>query len=90
MEENASGTESEQTDESSQDEFESIEVEVTDGGDVGASHAAYEDDSFEPYTDEPLADEDWLANYRKEQEEKTELEENLTKRLDNRVRVGNW
>ena len=54
MEENASGTESEQTDDSSQDEFESIE----DGGDVGTSHVAYEDDSFEPYTDELLADED--------------------------------
>ena len=48
------------------------------------------DDSLGPYADEPLADEAWLANYRKIQEEESELEEDLTKRLDNRVRVSDW
>ena len=92
MEENRSGTESERTAEDSQDEFdESIEVEVIEfAEDRATSGITNADDSLEPYADEPLADEAWLANYRKEQEEKCELEEDLTKRLENRVRVSDW
>ena len=48
------------------------------------------DDTLEPYADEPIADEEWLKKYRKEQEEKRQLEEDLTKRLENRVRVSGW
>ena len=90
MEEIMSGTESERTAEDSQDEFESIEVEATELDENRASGIAVStkaDDSLEPYADEPLADEAWLANYRKIQEEKSELEEDLIKRLENRVRV---
>ena len=47
-----------------------------------------DDDTLEPYADEPIADEEWLKRYRKEQEEKRRLEEDLTKRLENRVRVS--
>ena len=68
-----SGTESERTAEDSQDEFESIEVEATELGENRTSGTAVStkaDDSLEPYADEPLADEAWLANYRKIQEEK--------------------
>ena len=91
MEENRSGTESERPAEDSQDEFdESIEVEVIEFAEDRASGITNADDSLEPYADEPLADEAWLANYRKEQEEKSELEEDLTKRLENRVRVSDW
>ncbi|CAH3151818.1 unnamed protein product [Porites lobata] len=93
MEEIMSGTESERTAEDSQDEFESIEVEATELGENRASGIAVStkaDDSLEPYADEPLADEAWLANYRKIQEEKSELEEDLIKRLENRVRVSYW
>ena len=36
-----------------------------------------DDDTFEPYADEPIADEEWLKRYRKEQEEKRRLEEDL-------------
>ena len=73
MEEIMSGTESEWTAEDSQDEFESIEVEATEFGENRASGITVStnaDDSLEPYADEPLADEAWLANYRKIQEEK--------------------
>ena len=35
------------------------------------------DNSIEPYADEPLADEEWIANYRKEKEEKDQLENEL-------------
>lgn len=93
MEEIMSGTESERTAEDSQDEFESIEVEATEFGENRASGIAVSanaDDSLEPYADEPLADEAWLANYRKIQEEKSELEEDLIKWLENRVRVSYW
>ena len=93
MEEIMSGTESERTAEDSQDEFESIEVEDTELGENRASGTAVStkaDDSLEPYADKPLADEACLANYRKIQEEKSELEEDLIKRLENRVRVSYW
>ena len=93
MEENISGTESERTAEDSQDEFESIEVEATEFDENqarGVTVSTNADDSLEPYADEPLADEIWLANYRKIQEEKSELEEDLAKRLENRVRVSDW
>ena len=92
MEEIMSGTESERTAEDSQDEFESIEVEATEFGENRASGITVStnaDDSLEPYADEPLADEAWLANYRKIQE-KNELEEDLIKRLENKVRVSYW
>ena len=92
MEEIMSGTESERTAEDSQDEFESIEVEATEFGENRASGITVStnaDDSLEPYADEPLADEAWLANYRKIQE-KSELEEDLIKRLENKVRVSYW
>lgn len=87
-----SGTESEQTtEESSQDEFNTIEVEATEGEASGLGHVrALEDDSLESYVDNPLADEEWLRVYRKEQQEKRQLEEELKKRLENRVRVADW
>ena len=86
MAENLSDTESEQ---SSQDEFESVEVEAIDGVHE-TSNTCEDDETLEPYADEPIADEEWLKRYRKEQEEKRRLEENLTKRLENRVRVSGW
>ena len=64
---------------------EKIEIEGTDG----ASNR-FEGDSLEPYADEPLADEEWLKNYRWEQAENEELEKELTKRLNNSVRVADW
>ena len=46
-----------------------IEVEATERETSGGM-CALEDDSLEPYADEPLADEEWLRVYRKEQQEK--------------------
>ena len=90
MEDSFSGMESEQTaEENSQDEFENIEVEAT-VGEHGASATISEEDLLEPYSDKLLADEEWLSQYRRDQEEKCELEEDLKKRLENRVRVGDW
>ena len=53
----------------SQDGFDHIEVEAIDC-DHEASASNTNDDSLEPYADEPLADEEWIQNYRREQEEK--------------------
>ena len=91
MEEELSGTESDNTADTaefSQDEFDNVEVEAT----VDASVRSYEneDDSLEPYTDEPLADEEWLARYQQKQEENKKLESELKKRLENCVPVKEW
>ena len=50
-------------------EDEKIELEGTDG-----ANNRFEDDLLEPYVDEPLADQEWLKNYRREQAENEELE----------------
>ena len=63
-----------------------IELEGTDE----VSRQFEEDDSLEPYTDEPLADKEWLLNYAWEQAESEALEKELTKHLNNRVRVADW
>lgn len=87
MEEEFSGTESDNTADTaefSREEFDNVEVEAS-----GRSYEN-EDDSLEPYTDEPLADEEWLARYRKKQEENQKLERELKKCLENRVLVEEW
>ena len=70
------GTESDNTADTaefSQDEFDKVEVEAVK---VEGSGRSYEnaDNSLEPYTNESLADEEWLASYRKKQEENQQLE----------------
>lgn len=45
---------------------------------------------MEPYAEEPLADEEWLQNYGKEQEEKEDLEEELKLRLDKFGPGSDW
>ena len=50
-------------------EDEKVELEGTDG-----VSNRFEDDLLEAYADEPLADEEWLKNYRQEQAENEELE----------------
>ena len=42
------------------------------------------------YADEPLADEAWLANYNREEQERLQTEEKLAKRLDGTVELGEW
>lgn len=47
-------------------------------------------DSMEPYADEPFADDEWIKNYRREKEEKAKLESSLKRRLENKLRLGDW
>jgi hypothetical protein len=42
------------------------------------------------YADEPLADEEWLANYNKQEKERLEIEKKLCKRLDGSVQLSEW
>lgn len=91
MEEEFSGTESDNTvdtAEFSQDEFDNVAVDAIE---VEASGWSYEneDDSLEPYTDEVLAYEEWLACYQKKQENQ-KLERELKKRLENHILVEEW
>lgn len=91
MEEEFSGTESNNTVDTvefSQDEFDNVAVEAIE---VKASGWSYEneDDSLEPYTDETLAYEEWLARYQKKQENQ-KLERELKKRLENHILVEEW
>lgn len=48
------------------------------------------DSELEAYTDEPLADEEWLKNYRLQQEEKSKQEEVLKKQLADETRTCDW
>lgn len=91
MEEEFSGTESDNTVDTvefSQDEFDNVAVDAVE---VEASGWSYEneDDSLEPYTDEALAYEEWLARYQKKQENQ-KLERELKKRLENHILVEEW
>ncbi|XP_065058641.1 uncharacterized protein LOC135686047, partial [Rhopilema esculentum] len=43
-----------------------------------------------PYSDEPLADEAWLEEYRREKEEEQREEEELKKRLDGSTKLKSW
>ena len=42
------------------------------------------------YADEPLANEEWLENYNRQERERLELIEKLRKRLDGSVKVSEW
>ena len=42
------------------------------------------------YADEPLADEEWLANYNRQEKERLEIVEKLCKRLDGSVQLSEW
>lgn len=45
---------------------------------------------YEPYSNEPLADEEWLVDYKKQKAIEEELEKKLTQRLDGVDHVQNW
>ena len=52
---------------------------------VSMSQAAETQNYMEPYADEPLADEEWLQKYRKEQEDNEDLKRELNQCLYNAV-----
>ena len=42
------------------------------------------------YAEEPLANEQWLANYNRQEKERIEIQEKLAKRLDGSVQLNEW
>ena len=48
------------------------------------------DSKIQAYMDGPLADEEWLKNYRQQEEEKSKQEEVLKKRQAHETRTGDW
>lgn len=42
------------------------------------------------YAEEPLADEEWLNNYNKQEKERLELQETLARRLDGSMQLSEW
>ena len=59
----------------SRDDFEHVKLETIYFDQERESST--EGNSLEPYGNEPLADEEWLERYRKKQEEKQRLKEEL-------------
>ena len=49
-----------------------------------------EDSSGLAYADEPLADEAWLENYNREEQERLEEEEKFNDRLHSLVELSKW
>ena len=47
-------------------------------------------DSFLPYADEPIANQDWLDEYEKQQELQKEFEQKLQSRCDEVEDVSSW
>ena len=48
------------------------------------------DKELEAYTDEPLADDDWLAVYEEERKADEELEKQLQERINGTEEVSKW
>ena len=55
-----------------------------------SSSSDQEESNMGAYADEPMADEEWLENYNRQERERLELEEKLKKRLDGSVEVSEW
>jgi hypothetical protein len=49
-----------------------------------------EDLYLHAYSDEPLADEEWLAEYNREREEREERMVELRRRLDGTELINSW
>ena len=56
----------------------------------GASESNETDHEVGPYSEEPIADEDWLEDYNQERERAEENRRELQNRLNGVVAVGTW
>ena len=71
-------------------DFQEIETEERANQELPSESSDKETDSeFQAYPDEPLADEEWLKNYRQEQE-KSKQEEVLKKWLADETKTCDW
>ena len=90
---------------SSDNETDSAESYQTDDSDINfipgyimecpecensSSDSSKDENNMGAYADEPLANEEWLENYHRQERECLELEEKLRNRLDGSVEVSEW
>ena len=88
-----SSTEGYLSDDSECLDFQEIETEERANQELPSESSTSDqetDSELQAYTDEPLADEEWLKNYRQQQEEKSNQEEVLKKRLVDETKTGDW
>ena len=70
----------------SSSESEAAETEVeydleVEGSSNSSGHETSDDETGDAYANEPIADEEWLAQYEEERKTEEELEKNLQNRL---------
>ena len=65
-------------------------IEVKDEANVNEERAALDLDTFEPYEDEPIATEEWVAEYKEKQETQADFERKLQDRYDQKNPVDSW
>ena len=88
-----SSTEGYLSDDSECLDFQEIETEERVNQELLSERATTDkeiDSQLQAHMDEPLADEEWLKNYRQQQEEKSKQEEVLKKRQADETRTGDW
>ena len=62
-------------------------MEVEDGAVESRDEDLYE---FQPYSDEPIADQEWIDNYYQQRRAKEEKLEELHSRLSSQVTLESW
>ena len=88
-----SSTEGYLSDDSECLDFQEIETEQRANQELPSESSTSDqetDSELQAYTDEPLGDEEWLKNYRQPQEEKSNQEEVLKKRLADETKTCDW
>ena len=88
-----SSTEGYLSDDSECLDFQEIETEERVNQELLSERATTDkeiDSQLQAHMDEPLADEEWLKNYRQQQQEKSKQEEVLKKRQADETRTGDW
>ena len=82
--------ESYQTDDSDINFIPGYIMECPDLGSSDDGSSGEENNAGLAYADEPLADDEWLQNYNRQERERLELQEKLGRRLDGSVEVSEW
>lgn len=83
---------SESSESSTNSDYESFEfdVEVDDDSVKDSLTTQRKDSDVYAYSDEPIADTEWVANYLKRKEVEKNLEEDLKDRLSGKTSISEW
>ena len=78
---------------SSESEAAGTEVEYdleVEGSSNSSEHETSDDEPGDAYANEPMADEEWLAQYEEERKKEEELEKKLQNRLSGAEDIKEW